>query len=191
MESELKTLHKGELDKNFIKEVGSVPGGEKINDCIQCGTCSGSCPVSFVMEYTPRRIIEMVRRGQRKEVLSSNTIWLCASCYTCVVRCPKGIIQTDLCYALKRIALREKLYPKDANAPIFFKDFVSVVNKYGRSFEPEIMARFMIKKFNLKNIIGYAPLGIKLFLRGRMPLFPKRIKGRKEIKEILKRVKGE
>lgn len=183
---EMKVVSKKDLDKNFFKEVSSIPGGEKIKDCIQCGMCSGSCPVSFIMDYTPRRIIEMVRRGHKKEVLSCNTPWICSSCYSCTVRCPKEIKITDVMYALKRIASKEKTYPKDVLSPMFFNIFANNIASHGRVFEPELMARFMLKNFNLRNMIGYAPLGIKLFLRGRMPIFPKRIKGRKEIQKILK-----
>ena len=77
--------YESELDKDFAHWITSLPAGEKMKECIQCGTCSGSCPVSVYMDYTPREIIAMARMGFKEEVLKSYTIWLCASCYACTV----------------------------------------------------------------------------------------------------------
>src|SRR3974377_1027700 len=73
-------LYENAVDSWFLEEVYSIPGGEKIKDCIQCGTCSGSCPVSWAMEETPRQAFAMVRAGMRNEVMERLTIWTCASC---------------------------------------------------------------------------------------------------------------
>ena len=86
-----KIRYESELDPHFADEIASIPDGEKLFTCIQCGTCSGMCPMSPYMDYTPRQIIAMIRAGFRSEVLSSYTTWLCASCYACAVECPKEI----------------------------------------------------------------------------------------------------
>ena len=70
---------------DFINEVCSIPGGEAIRSCIQCGICTGSCPTADKWDFPPRRVIAMVRAGLREELLSSNSMWFCASCYTCTV----------------------------------------------------------------------------------------------------------
>ncbi len=80
---------------SFVDEIYALPGGEGVRLCIQCGTCSGSCPNASKMDHTPRELIAMARAGMRKEVLSSNSMWLCLSCYLCTVRCPRGIESTD------------------------------------------------------------------------------------------------
>ena len=73
--------------RDFVDELLSVPGGDRVHDCIQCGTC-GSCPVSYFMDNPPRKLLAMIRAGMREEVLASNTMWLCTSCYACTVQCP-------------------------------------------------------------------------------------------------------
>ena len=100
-------LYEEAMDLKFLDEVYGIPGGDKIKDCIQCGTCSGSCPVSWAMEETPRQIFAMIRAGMRDQVLDSLTIWTCASCYQCADRCPQEIKITDIMYMLKRMAIRE------------------------------------------------------------------------------------
>jgi len=80
---------------------------EKLFSCMQCGTCSSSCPTAFAMDYTPRQLWQMMRLGMEEEVLNSQTFWLCTACKSCQVRCPRGISLTDTMLALKEYATRK------------------------------------------------------------------------------------
>ena len=71
--------YEAELDHQFAVDIAGKPGGEQLYSCIQCGTCSATCPLSIYMDYTPRRIVAMTRAGFKEEVLNSFTIWLCSS----------------------------------------------------------------------------------------------------------------
>jgi len=175
----------GELHQIFLEDVYKIPEGENIKQCIQCGTCSGSCPTSYAMDFTPREIIAAFRAGMLDRVLKSNTVWMCASCYYCTVRCPAGIKLTDIMYELKRLGIEYGLYPKGATAPVLSKTFVKMVDKYGRSPEVELLSRFTLATNPFK-MLGMAPMGAKMFLRGRLGIFPKRIKGQKDLEKILK-----
>jgi heterodisulfide reductase subunit C len=93
-------MQKMDTKASFLEEVASYPGGENIRLCMQCGTCTGSCPTADKMDYTPAQLIAMIRAGLRDEVLSSNAPWHCLACYTCTVRCPRGVKITDLMHAL-------------------------------------------------------------------------------------------
>lgn len=169
----------------FINEIKEIPGGEQIVECIQCGMCSASCPTSFLMVHTPRRLIAMTRAGMREEVLSSPDIWLCTSCYFCYVRCPKKIKVTDLMYAYKRLSTRDK-YPIQKRGYHLGRIFLSLVNKYGRNNESELLARYYLRA-DLKSAIKNIPIGIKLFLRGRLPIRKHKIKDIKALRKIVKR----
>jgi quinone-modifying oxidoreductase, subunit QmoC len=68
-------------DEEFTKEITSTSEGKRILSCIQCGTCTASCPVNKIFEHSPRQIFLMVRNGMKKEALSDLTPWICASCY--------------------------------------------------------------------------------------------------------------
>jgi heterodisulfide reductase subunit C len=101
-----------EADPEFAEEVAREPGGEGILDCYACGTCTAGCPVRSVSEkYNPRRIIRMVLLGLRDEVLKSEFIWLCSTCYTCQERCPQNVRITDIMTALRNIAARSGILP--------------------------------------------------------------------------------
>jgi heterodisulfide reductase subunit C len=177
------------MQLDFIEEVHSIPGGEKIKDCIQCGSCSGSCPTSYLMDHAPRRIFAMLRAGMRDAVLSSNTLWLCTSCYTCYVRCPQEIKITDIMYALKRIAIRDGKYPKGVYAQEMSKTFVDMVNRYGRNHEMQLMTRYLLKT-NPFELFRNATVGLSLLTHKRMPLFPHKIKGIEQLRKLIRKVES-
>jgi len=181
--------YESELDHQFADWITTVPGGEKVRNCIQCGTCSGICPLSIYMDYTPRRIIGMARAGFKDEVLKSVTIWLCSSCYSCMVQCPAGINITDVMYALKRRAIDERVYPKRFTVPVMAREFVEIVRKRGRNNEMELVAMMDLKS-NPLNLLHQATLGLKLIKTGRVELIPKSIKGKREIKKMLNVLEG-
>ncbi len=174
------------LDHDFLSEIYALPGGQEIKKCIQCGTCSGSCPLSYVMDYGPRKIFSLIRAGFRDEVLSSNTIWFCSSCYTCAVRCPKSIKITDVMYALKRLAVKEGK-TKGKKAVVLSKNFARMVNTYGRNHETELMGRYILEA-DLIHALKFVPQGWKLFSNRRLPLLPHRIKNIDQLKKILRKV---
>jgi len=174
------------LDHDFLSEIYALPGGREIKKCIQCGTCSSSCPLSYVMDYGPRKMFSLIRAGFRDEVLSSNTIWFCSSCYTCAVRCPKDIKITDVMYALKRLAVAEGK-TKGKKAVVLSKNFARMVNTYGRNHETELMTRYILGA-DLLHAWKFVPQGWKLFSNGRLPLFPHRMKNIEQLKKILRKV---
>jgi heterodisulfide reductase subunit C len=90
-----------------MEELSKMHDAEKIHACFQCGVCSGSCPIAFAMDNTPRQISEMIHIGLRKAVLSSSTVWLCSTCYMCYERCPQGVKLTDVFNAIKNKAVEE------------------------------------------------------------------------------------
>ena len=176
-------LFEQSMDPNFLEEVYDLPGGGKIKDCIQCGTCSGSCPVTWAMEESPRQIFAMIRAGMRDRVLDSLTIWTCASCYQCAERCPQEIKITDVMYMLKRMSIREKRQ-RSKKARALSESFVAVVNHYGRNHETELMARFMLAA-NPQGMFSAAPIGLGLFTRGRLPLGGERVRDIAGLRKIV------
>jgi quinone-modifying oxidoreductase, subunit QmoC len=172
------------MDRDFGKKIAGMAHGEKLFGCIQCGNCSAACPMSIYMDYTPRKIIAMVRAGFKHEVLSNRTVWLCASCYQCTVECPKGIKITDVMYALKREAIENKINPKGFPVPILAKAFFSEVKRRGRISEASLLINYYLR-YNIFKMLGYSSLGAKLFLKGRLSLFEKGMKNKKNLQQLL------
>ncbi|UCD38139.1 MAG: 4Fe-4S dicluster domain-containing protein [Fidelibacterota bacterium] len=176
-----------DLDHDFTQEMRSTPGGEQFVHCIQCGTCSATCPLSIYMDYTPRRIVAMTRAGLKKDVLSSFTLWLCASCYACSVECPKDIKITDLMYALKRRSIEEKIYPKRFGIPVLAQVFFRLVRKNGRSNEGMAMVQLFLRT-NPLSALKKARLGLNLISKGRLSIRGEAIRNRKGFKTLLDNV---
>ena len=175
-----KVKFESEVDKSFTDEIVSEPEGEKILSCIQCGTCSSTCPLSHFMDYTPRQIIYMVREGFKKEVLSSRTPWICASCFSCVVQCPAGIKIADVMHIIKRKAIAEGYYPKDEFLPKLYTSFYESVKKTGRINEGNVVRRASIGK-----AIKMLGLGWKLRSKGRLSLSEESVKNLSQVRKLI------
>lgn len=173
----------------FLAEVmAATPGDNRLDHCIQCGSCGGSCPSGTEMEHTPRRLFALIRAGARDTVLQSNAPWYCVSCYYCTVRCPQEIHITDVMYTLKAMAIRAGLF-HDAALPDFSETFVDYVEKYGRSFELGIATRFNLRHHPL-SLAGMAPMGLAMLKRGRMDLTPHKIDNMAQLTAILNKAKA-
>jgi heterodisulfide reductase subunit C len=174
----------------FIDEVCSIPGGEAVRSCIQCGMCTGSCPTAEKWDYPPRKAIAMVRAGLRDELLSSNSMWFCVSCYTCTVRCPRDIKPADIMHALEIISLRSGLSTRRSRTPIMYRCFVDSARNYGRVYELGMMIKLFMRT-NPFSALKLAPVGLGLFLHKRLPLKPpSRIKGMEGLKAILDKARA-
>ncbi len=82
--------------------------GETITLCDQCGTCSGGCPFIEEMDVNPSQIMRQVMLGQQS-IMDSKTMWICASCFTCTVRCPRDLDVSKVSEALRQVKLREAI----------------------------------------------------------------------------------
>ncbi len=174
-----------ELRAAFWEQISSFPDGHNIKNCLQCGTCTGTCPVSYAMDITPRQIIAMFRAGLVEDVLQSRTIWLCASCYSCTVRCPSGIRVTDTLYALKRTAMDKKIYPPKFPVHTLSRAFIQNVYRYGRNYELGLGIRYFLSTNFIKLFtnIGY---GFSMIRRGRLNIIPRRLKRINQVRAIIK-----
>jgi len=169
---------------SFLDEVAATPGGSKIRYCIQCGVCSGACPMANEMEYPPRKIIAMIRAGMRDEVLSSNSMWHCLSCYMCYERCPRGVQPTELAHALESLATKYGYRAKGTTNPVMYRSFLSSIRAKGRVHEFGTMLRYYMVT-NPIAAIKMLPIAVSLLLHKRMPLKPEgTAKGKAELDKI-------
>ena len=121
------------------------------------------------MDFAPRRIIALVREGFRQDALTCQTIWLCASCYSCAVHCPRQIHITDVMYSLKREAVQEKLYPRRFPIPVLAQEFYTIVSTRGRSSEFWLVLRMALRSDPLQ-LLTLIRTGWQLLRTGRLPL---------------------
>lgn len=183
---ETKNVKLNQQEENFINEIVSTSEGKRVLSCIQCGTCTSTCPVNTVFQHSPRQIFLMVRNGKKKEALNDLTPWVCASCYKCTVNCPAQIKITEVMYKLKRMSIQNNLITKRSDTNLFYSAFIKQVMKYGRNYEIGLMMKYMT--FNhTADLIKQTPVGLKMMMSGSLPVLPHKIKKLNEFKKIVDR----
>ncbi len=150
----------------------NVKGGDQLSMCMQCGACSGSCPIGTDMDHGPRKLIMMIRAGMKDTVLRSNTLWNCTSCYRCTVRCPRGIPVTSIVQGLaaKAVSLG---YADEVVTSRFARSFWWSVTHFGRTDERLVTAKFYFSfglAEGIKRGLGNLKIALDLILKGRMHL---------------------
>ncbi len=195
--SDLNTLMMEQYRNNFLKEVeANVEEGDWVKMCMQCGVCSGSCPFGPYWEHPPQEIFMLIRAGQREQVLSSDSMWMCTSCYNCMVRCPRELPITHIMHGLANYAHRLGIAPKMNPTRKFAKIFWDNIVKTGRVNETQLSLRLYFmegfvsgikKSFSMRNI------GMGMLLTKRLNPFAifglGGCKGKNDIQRMLARAK--
>ena len=158
--------------------------------CYQCGKCSAGCPLAEDMDFTSNVVMRMLQSEDEnlyKELLQSQAIWLCASCEMCISRCPMQIDIPKIMDYLRQQSLAKGLQNKSANKDIvsFHRSFLDMVRFTGRSYEVGMIAAYKLRSKKFLQDLMLAP---KMFLKGKLPIIPERVKDRKNIKRIFKSV---
>jgi quinone-modifying oxidoreductase, subunit QmoC len=157
---------------SFLKEVETnVEEGEWVKMCMQCGVCSGSCPLGKFWVHPPQAIFMMIRAGKRDEVLSSDSMWMCTSCYNCIVRCPRELPITHIMHGLAHYAKRLGLVPKTNPTARFAQLFWDNMMVKGRVNELKLgLALYFMNGFSngVKVALKHQKIGQGMLKAGRM-----------------------
>lgn len=157
---------------SFLKEVeANVEEGEWVKMCMQCGVCSGSCPLGKHWAHPPQEIFMMIRAGKREEVLASDAMWMCTSCYNCIVRCPREVPITHIMHGLAHYAKRLGLAPKGQPTMAFSQIFWDNMLKAGRVNELKLgLSLYFMDGFvqGIKNSLANMKLGQNMMKAKRM-----------------------
>ncbi|MBN1686046.1 MAG: 4Fe-4S dicluster domain-containing protein [Spirochaetales bacterium] len=158
--------------------------GQPVNLCFQCRKCSAGCPMIDEFDFPPNMVMRMIQLGRREELLASKAIWMCVSCETCGARCPNGIEIAPVMDCLRAECLEEGVIPADKTAVGLHTAFTDNVKVFGRLHEATMLMLFKLrdKKISKDDI----ELGVKLLLRGKIPLLPRRSKDLQKIRELFK-----
>lgn len=198
------------IDSEFVAEVERL-SIQNLSDCYQCGKCSAGCPICPDMDYSPNQVIRLVQLGLREQVLSSSAIWLCASCQTCTVRCPKEIDIAKIMDTLRIISHIEdknrdfklgQFLKKTAqrtyqgildtfemnitsNLKTFSKVFLQSIRQYGRLSETGLFMNYNINSGFLMTNALKAPV---LFMKGKVKVAPPNLKSLDRVRRIFDRI---
>ncbi|HEX7392544.1 MAG TPA: hypothetical protein VF374_06300 [Thermoplasmata archaeon] len=126
--TEDKVINEKQLDPDFANLIKKY-AGKDVMTCLQCGNCTGVCPISLKIDYKTRNIIKCCQFGLRHYTLG--TQWVCATCYRCYEHCPADLNPAEIMVALRHIAIREGIIPP------FIKTAATNLVKYGQSVKPD------------------------------------------------------
>jgi heterodisulfide reductase subunit C len=172
------------LERTFMDTL--APAREALRTCMQCGSCTATCASAYAMDYTPRQIWHMIRLGLRDEVLNSKTLWLCSTCYSCTLRCPRDLPLTETIGTLKRLADQEDIRGYKESR-YFYRAFMETVRRYGRTNEVEIMVRYFLTT-NPLLAIDYVPLALAMLRHSKVPLGLPKVAGPGKLDPLFARV---
>lgn len=176
---EIAVKSEGEVFKEMVLKLA----GDEVKTCIQCGTCSASCPMAHLMEDPIRKLIKFVLEGMKEEALESKTIWLCTSCLLCTVRCPRNIKPMAVVSALKQIYESEGRRCRDS---VFEGIFARQIQSRGRVSEVLLSAEYLIR--SPESAAQIMAFGAELVPKGKIDLDieaeMERIEGLDELERI-------
>jgi heterodisulfide reductase subunit C len=172
-------------------------GLRAIRRCYQCRKCTNGCPLTFAMDLLPHQVVRAVQLGLDEEVLGSKTIWVCAACQTCSTRCPNDIDIAHLMDLLRQESQGRAIPPGEPEVVLFHRAFLGSVRRHGRVFELGMLVRYKLAALwaalqkgghRLKLLPGQlwqeAQLGWAMFRRGRLRLWPNRIRSPEHLRRM-------
>ncbi|MFZ5649323.1 MAG: 4Fe-4S dicluster domain-containing protein [Bacillota bacterium] len=155
---------------------------QPIELCYHCQKCASGClPMGMLGGTTPNQLLRMINLGLKEQVLKSPGIWICTACETCGARCPNGISIAAVMDAVRETAHAENVAIAGDSTLAFHRLFLGDIKSRGRISESLLMAKFKLKT---GRIFSDMDLGLKLFLRGKLPLIPKGIKEKQRVRKM-------
>jgi heterodisulfide reductase subunit C2 len=137
-------LNGAAAERDFLARVVEA-SGQNLTACIQCGKCSGGCPITSAEVGGPRRLVAEILYGAKRQALEDPTWWYCVACGTCMTRCPVEINMYRVATALCEMAEHEGVEPSEPDIHLFEKLFVKSVERHGRANELRVVAGFNLR----------------------------------------------
>ena len=180
------TWLESELRDAFWKYVNTFPDGQRIKNCIQCGTCTGSCPVSLCHGYypTPDGCPVSSRQAERNPE-QSNHLDLCILLFL-YSSLSGGYSSHGHTVCTQAPGYGVDIYPDNYPVNFLARQFMSYVYKYGRNYELGLGFQYYLKT-NPTKLLGSASFGQSMLNKGRLQIQPKSIKQIKEVRAIIDR----
>lgn len=174
------------MSHHLLDEIRTL-SRQEVELCYHCHKCTAGCPVVDAMQYGPDLLLRMVSLGQDEAVLKSRDIWLCVGCYICATRCPNDIDIAVTMDTLRQTSLARGYPAGERDALLFHRLFMGVVQRFGRSHEAFMLGLF--KVLSKVPLMIDVPAGIGLFMRGKVPILPERLRAPTQVRQIFQRSK--
>jgi len=188
MDTEIYTpLRLDEIDSALQRELKEKIDID-IETCLECGKCSGGCSNGHIFDYTPRKIVQLVKLGDEETLAGMDALWICLSCQLCLDRCPSGIDIPRILDYLREKAVTRGVKASRPDVHLFMELMLEEARDKGRVSEVPLMIRF---KKKTGQYLKDAGLGFRMFLKGKLGFIPSRMQKPEDLKTILSERKSE
>jgi heterodisulfide reductase subunit C len=164
-----------------LKKIVNHLSRQRVDLCWHCLACGGGCPFSEHMDLLPNQVIRLIQLGKGREALDSKTIWVCVGCHTCSGQCPNRIDIAAIMDALRQLAIREGIAPRNDAIYLFHKYIYESIQRRGRLNKLEAMVQF---KVGTGQLFSDLQIGMRMLTRGKLELLPQGIKNKGELADI-------
>lgn len=93
--------------KNQADQIREISGTNPLK-CMKCGKCSATCPAFNEMDIKPHQFVSYVANNNVDELVKSESLWKCLSCFACVERCPRDVKPGKIIDAARQLVVRER-----------------------------------------------------------------------------------
>lgn len=177
-------ISKGIRQEGILKTIKEMTGVD-VRTCLQCKKCTNGCPVTDFVKNPPSEIIRKIQLDMGNTILKSDLVWMCASCETCLTRCPMKIDMAAVMDALRVLAQQKGAPTQKGNVPLFNKAFLKTVEIFGRSYDIATIAAYRGGSFNLFQDVSKFPAMLK---KKKIALIPSFKANKRNIKKIFNKV---
>jgi heterodisulfide reductase subunit C len=155
--------------------------GLDIEVCLECGKCSGGCSNGHIFDYTPRKIVQLVKLGFEDTLMKMDALWICLSCQLCLDRCPAGIDIPRILDYLREKARRKGITVTRPNVLLFQELMLESIRKRGKVAEFPLMLKF---NFKSGQYLKDAGLGMKMFAKGKLSLLSPGVQNKEDVRRL-------
>lgn len=138
------------------------------------------------MDLQPNQVLRLIQINDQDTLLRCSTIWICASCQTCSVRCPEDIDIAKIMDSLRKLALEAGIPLGEEKVVKFDEIFLDSIRKRGRIHELELVMRYNL---SIRQPLKDAHLGPIMLAKGKLSFLGHKIKEVGKIKEIFQKSK--
>jgi len=178
-------ISKEKTDTGLLQSVKEISGVD-VAGCLQCKKCTNGCPVTTLVKVPPSEIIRRLQLNAGDSILSSDLVWMCASCETCFSRCPMQIDMAAVMDALRIISVKKNAAKQKGNVPLFNRWFLKTISIFGRTYDLGMIAAYKIGTSSYLQDTDKFPMMLQ---KRKIALFPSFKADKKYVKRILKEKK--